>query len=222
MKIIFVRHPETEANVNKLIYGRTDSAYSEKGKASIAGVVKELSDMNIDAIYTSPLRRAFDLALAISNGNGKELGVIEDDRLMEMHFGLFENKTNEEAREIYGDGYDEFWHDFSGFQVPEGESMGQVKDRVTDFLKEITEADSLKESFEELMKEDPGKAINLHDSEGKTVVVVSHAIVIRGALSFLLDFPLQDIWHIDVKPASLIEVSYHGGFGILTSVRPAK
>lgn len=220
MKIVFVRHPETEANVKKLIYGRTDSAYSEKGRASIAGVVKEFTNTNIDEIYASPLRRAFDLADAISKGNNGHPEVIKDDRLMEMHFGLFENKTNEEAREIYGKGYDEFWHDFASFEVPEGESMGQVKTRVIDFLKEITDVDSLKESFEDLMKEDPGKAVDLHDKEGKTIVVVAHALVIRGALSFLLDIPLKDIWHIDVKPASVIEVSYHGGFGILTRIKP--
>lgn len=220
MRIIFVRHPETEANVKKLLYGRTDSAYSEKGNASIAGVVKEFSEMSIDAIYASPLRRAFDLAQAISEGNNCQLEVIKDDRLMEMHFGLFENKTNEEAREIFGDGYDDFWHNFVNFQVPEGESMGQVKTRVTSFLNEVTEAGKMKQSFEDLMKEDPGKAIDLHDRGGKIIVVVAHALVIRGALSLLLDIPLKDIWHIDVKPASIIEVSYHGGFGILTKIRP--
>lgn len=217
MKFIFVRHPETEANVNRIIYGRTDSAYSEKGRASIAKVVEEFSNIKIDAIYSSPLTRAATLAEAIAKGHG--LGVIKDDRLQEMHFGLFENKTSEEASEIYGEGYDKFWHNFANFEVPEGESMQQVKDRTVDFLKEIFPSDPAEGSFDEIMKEDPKKAVDLHDSNDKTIVVVAHSIVIRGALSYMLNIPLEAIWHIDVKPASRTEVSYHAGFGVLTGLR---
>jgi alpha-ribazole phosphatase len=197
MKIILIRHPETVANAKRLIYGRSDSNYTERGRASIHKVCKEMSGINIDAIYSSPLRRAYDLAKAIAKSHEKisdEDAVITDARLEEMYFGLFENKTNEEAREIYGKGYERFEYDFPNFQMPEGESMRQVKHRTVEFLKEM-----------------------LSDaSEKATYVVVAHAIVIRGALSFFLKIPLEKIWHIDVKPASLIEVSYKDDMGILT------
>lgn len=222
MKIILVRHPETEANAKRIIYGRSDSPYSEKGKASVDRVAKELADVKIDEIYSSPLPRAANLAKAIAEGHNKGLSksdIIKDDRIKEMYFGQFENKTNEEAREIYGDGYDRFWHDFVNFQVPGGENFHQVKDRTVDFLKEIIPMNMPKESFEELMKEDPGKALNLHDRDSKTILIVAHSIVIRGALSFLLDVSLEWIWHVDVKPASIIEISYHRGFGILTGIQ---
>lgn len=222
MKIMFVRHPETQANVNRIIYGRTDSPYSDKGKASVGRVAEELAEVEIDEIYSSPLPRAANLAKAIAQGHRKGLNesdIVMDDRIREMYFGLFENKTNEEAREIYGDGYDKFWHDFVNFQVPEGENLHQVRDRTVDFLKEIVPMDLPGESFEELMKEDPAKAVNLHDRNDKTILIVAHSIVIRGALSFLLDISLEWIWHIDVKPASIIEISYHRGFGVLSGIR---
>ena len=217
MKIIFLRHPETMANVNRLIYGWTESPYSEKGKASVGRVVELLKDEKIDEIYSSPLLRAYDLAKAVGNNHGLE--VHTDDRLKEIHFGAFENKTIEEAEAMYGEGFKRFWHDFSNFQPPEGENMTQVKTRVVDFFKEKLFMNHNGEDFEEMMKEDPGKAVTLHDLEDKTVLVVAHSITIRSALSFMLDVPLEWVWHIDVKPASLIELAYHGGFGILTGIK---
>lgn len=66
MKLIFIRHPETEANVKRLIYGKTESEYSDRGRASVNAVVEQLSNKKIDAIYSSPRKRAADLAEAIA------------------------------------------------------------------------------------------------------------------------------------------------------------
>ncbi len=217
MKVIFIRHPETEANVKKLIYGRTESGYSEKGKASVGTVVEQLSDTKIDAIYSSPLRRAADLAEAIAEVHGLE--VTMEDRLQEMHFGIFENKTSEEAREIYGEGFDDFWYDFVNFQVPEGENLGQVRNRAVEFLQELLAPEASGESFADLMKKDPAKAVALQYEENRTVAVVAHSLVIRGALSWILNIPLEEIWRIDVKPAAIVEVTYRRGFGFLTGLR---
>lgn len=218
MNIIFLRHPETMANVNRLIYGWTESPYSEKGAASVGRVVELLKDEKIDQIYSSPLKRAHDLALAV--GGDHNLEVVTDDRLREMHFGAFENKTVEEAKAMYqGDDFNRFWYDFSNFDAPEGENMGQVRDRVVDFFNQELGLDQGAEDFETMMKEDPGKAVTLHDLEKKTVLIVAHSITIRSALSHMLDVPLDWVWHIDVKPASLIEIAYHGGFGILTGIK---
>ncbi len=222
MRLIFVRHPETEANVKRLIYGRTDSAYSEKGEASVEKVVNHMADKHIDAIYSSPLRRAAFLAEAIAENHSdgsRKLEVIKDDRLQEMHFGIFENKTNKEAEELYGEGYDQFWHDFANFDVPEGENLGQVKERVVDFLNCICANGTTKKSLRELMKEDPEKVLEQQHKKSRTVIIVAHALVIKSALSFLLNMPLDKIWHIDIQPAAIVQVSYHNGFGVLTELR---
>lgn len=221
MIFYFVRHPETEANVNRLIYGKTDSAYSERGRDSVELVVKQLSELKIDKIFSSPLRRAAFLADAIASSHqkeGKDLNVILDPRLEEMNFGLFENKTDEEARAIYGQGFDKFWFDFANFQVPEGENLGQVRDRTVDFIKEIAASVLTEKTFEEIFKEDPKKIIDQDNYNGEIIVIVAHSLVIKSALSFLLNLPLENLWHIDVQPAGIVEVSYYNGFGILTGL----
>ena len=222
VKLILIRHPETEANAKRLIYGRTESEYTEKGRASVATVVEQLSQVDIHMIYSSPLKRALDLAKAIAESHSSDSRKIEvnvDERLQEMHFGIFENKTNEQARELYGDGFDHFLHDFANFVVPEGESLSQVRDRAVDFLKELLASELPEEPFEEMVKRDPIKAIERWDEEGKTVVIVAHSLVIRGALSWLLNIPLNEMWRFEIKPASIVEVSYRGGYGFLSGLR---
>jgi broad specificity phosphatase PhoE len=43
--------------------------------------------------------------------------------------------------------------------------------------------------------------------------------VIRGALSWLLNIPLNEMWRFEIKPASIVEVSYRGGYGFLSGLR---
>ena len=66
MRLIMIRHPKTEANERKLVYGWTDALYSEAGKATIPWIVEKLHDVKVDRIYTSPLTRTRLLAEAIA------------------------------------------------------------------------------------------------------------------------------------------------------------
>jgi len=56
MKLILVRHPETEANYHKLYIGQTESQYTDKGKAQVEKILNEI-DYTVDVIYTSPMSR---------------------------------------------------------------------------------------------------------------------------------------------------------------------
>lgn len=221
--MIFIRHPETEANVRKVIYGRTDSWYSPKGEASVALVTELLSEVPIDRIYASPLKRAAFLAeqiTALHNTRRKEnlLKVVYDDRLIEMDFGIFENKSNQEAKELYGEGYEQLWQDLANFEIPEGENLTQVKERVVDFLKEICALEPAGRPLAEKLKEDPIGALEPSKTKEITLVIVAHSLVIRSALSWFLNISIEDIWHIDIKPAGMVEILYRNGYAMLTKL----
>jgi alpha-ribazole phosphatase len=223
MKLIFIRHPETEANVRKVIYGRTDSWYSPKGEASVALVTERLRDLEIDRIYASPLKRAAFLAEEITvdhnrRREGEPLKVAHDDRLIEMNFGIFENKSNQEAKELYGEGFEKLWQDFLNFKIPGGENLTQVRDRVVDFLKEICAQEPVGRSLAEELKEDPIGALEPAKTTEITLVIVAHSLVIRSALSWFLNISLEDIWHIDIKPAGMVEILYRNGYAMLTKL----
>ena len=136
IKLIFIRHPETEANAQRLVYGRTESEYTPRGIESIAWVLDQLSDRGIDRIYASPLKRAALLAGEILRVTASHRCGF-DDRLMEMNFGKFENRTIEEIKELFGEDLLRFRKDYVDFRVPKGESFSEVQDRVIEFIGEL-------------------------------------------------------------------------------------
>lgn len=213
MRLIMIRHPKTEANEQKLVYGWTDALYSEAGKATIPGIVNELHDVNIDRIYTSPLTRTRLLAEAIAAdhaagaGDGAHSGpaapeITIDDRIIEMNFGKFENKTTEELEKEYPEEFRTYRENFNDAVVPGGESYRQVAERTVEFLKEIYQRhEAERTDFEQ------------------TIVVVSHSLVIHAAIGHLLGMSLDDVWHIKVEPGSMIDFDWRYEYAMLQGLK---
>src|SRR5688500_12019612 len=93
LNVYFLRHGQTAYNADNNRYcGRTDIPLTEKGIAQAELVQQQLKDISFDAVYSSPLQRAYRTA-KIASG---EKDVIKDDRLIEADFGGWEGKTKEE------------------------------------------------------------------------------------------------------------------------------
>lgn len=207
MKLILVRHPETVANTQNIIYGRIDSHYSERGFKTAEWDVKMLREKKIDRVYTSPLWRASWLANEIAKDHNLSEPVA-DDRLMELNFGKFEGLTNAEAHEMYGDGFEKFWSDLAHFRAPEGESWLDVQARVIAFLEdllapEIEQQKANGKGWTPLTMNRPREASN------DTVCIVAHALVIRSAIAWFLGFEdLNDGWSIDLRTGGIAEIVF--------------
>lgn len=191
MRLILIRHPESAANVKKLVYGHTDWGYSEKGQQSVRIVSEFVVNHLIESIkkdevkiYTSPLKRASDLAHHIAEALAVPVEV--EPSLIEMNVGIFENLNLEGVTDQYHAEWESYLQDFENYRIPEGESFRMVYDRVSMF------ADRIK------------------DGEG-TAIVVCHAMVIRGILMHLLDLDFNGIWQFNILPASITELEYRNG-----------
>lgn len=96
MRILIIRHGESEADILNVHEGRADFCLTEKGKAQARAMAEYVkTQYSIDRIYASPLKRAFQTASYLS----KEASVpiaIEDD-LMEFNNGLLAGLSFEEA-----------------------------------------------------------------------------------------------------------------------------
>jgi broad specificity phosphatase PhoE len=93
LNVYFLRHGETPWNAAGNRYcGRTDVPLTEKGLGQAALVREQLKDISFEAVYSSPLQRAWHTA-RIAGGDRE---VIPDDRLTEADFGTWEGKTREE------------------------------------------------------------------------------------------------------------------------------
>ena len=152
MKLITVRHGRTKSNDSGLTQGWMDIELDDEGISQAGKVALRLKDEKIDAIFSSDLKRASRTAEEIAKHHDCDL--ILEKRVREQKKGKYEN----------GPGL-KMWDDMkaSGEDlldwVPEdGESMGEVKGRIMDFLSEIEKK-----------------------YKGKTVLIVSHA----GTLSIV-------------------------------------
>ncbi|MDI9461729.1 MAG: histidine phosphatase family protein, partial [Bacillota bacterium] len=56
--IYLTRHASTELNARKIMQGVIDTELSEAGRREAALLAAKLAEMNLDAIYTSDLKRA--------------------------------------------------------------------------------------------------------------------------------------------------------------------
>jgi broad specificity phosphatase PhoE len=93
LNVYFLRHGQTPYNADSNRYcGRTDAPLTEKGIRQAMEVRDQLKNISLDAVYASPLQRAYDTAKIA--GGGRE--VRQDDRLIEVDFGAWEGRTREE------------------------------------------------------------------------------------------------------------------------------
>lgn len=194
MRIIMIRHPETIANENRIIYGTTDYEYSKNGNIMFQQVLDNFVQENIKlaTIYSSPRGRANKLANEIARLS--ESQVIIDELIREMEFGIFENLNPEDAKTKYPESFGKFMEGYTEFKIPEGESFTEVFERAKKFFAEII-------------------------SLNQDCIVVSHGMFIKASISFLLDLKLEESWHFNIKPGAMLDINYENNYGSLTELK---
>ena len=124
----FVRHGQTDWNVEHRIQGRVDIPLNETGRQQAVEMREKLKDIQFDVIFTSPLVRAKETAEIITEAHVGTPLVIADE-LAERNFGEFEGKDNN------GDYYGLWQHDNT--DTPGGETPKDLESRVFPFLDRI-------------------------------------------------------------------------------------
>jgi len=164
MKIILVRHGETEFNVLKIKQGSSDSKLTDKGIAQAKRLGEHFQNEKLARIYVSDLGRA----LATLNEIKKHHPNVEiriDKRLRERNSGKYEMRpTSEYAEAINNADVPKYF-----FKAGGGESDNDVAIRVLQF-------------FDELYRK---------EKEG-TIMVITHGGFIASALIALLRAPHED------------------------------
>lgn len=192
-KIILVRHCEAEGNTNGVFQGRTDSDISGNSAQQLELVSLRLRNEPIDAIYASPLIRAYKTAEAINQYH--HLPIETDARLTEIDVGDWEGRSWAEIERENSPAF-RMWEENPGtFQAPGGESMLNVRKRMWAAISEI--------------------AIN---NPGKLVCVASHGCAIRNFLCKALNKPIEEINDIgwcDNTGISVVEMDVAGHTKVL-------
>ncbi len=159
-RLLFIRHGETPANVNKVWHGQTDTPLSATGRQQVKSLGARFHRvMQPDVIYASPLQRARITAESIAQAQNMTVALEPD--LMEFHIGDWEDVSYARLHKELG-----FFDGLMGdehYRAPGGESRAEVTLRFTAAVEKIAVQHA-----------------------GENVVIVAHGMVISFALAHWL------------------------------------
>ncbi len=99
--IIFLRHAQAENNTKRILAGRTEGVpLTKTGVEQAERIAKYLKDVDISAIYSSPIERASTTAKIVADS--KSLNYELDDRLIEIEMGKFTRMNYDDMFAKYG------------------------------------------------------------------------------------------------------------------------
>ena len=176
--MVLVRHGETEWNRVERFRGRTDIELNGTGRRQARAAAQRLSDWQIGAIYSSPLKRALQTAQPIAEACGLGVAVLEG--IADVDYGAWAGLSGEEARVQYPDAYQTWVHTPLLARFPQGESLRQVQARSWSALEEISSA-----------------------HEGETILLVSHVVVNRVLICSALGLVEDAFWRIGQDNAAI-------------------
>jgi len=125
-----VRHGETDWNLTRRLQGHSDRPLNETGREQARGLVAELADEELEAVYSSDLLRAQETARIAAEARG--LNVTALPELRERHFGSWEGLTDEEIHE-------RFPEEVADGVLGDGESRDELDRRILRALSRIAD-----------------------------------------------------------------------------------
>lgn len=182
MKLIFIRHGQTDWNLQGKIQGSYDSNLNEAGINQAMKLSEVLLNLNysFSRIYTSPQKRALQTAKILSEYSNIDYFAIDD--LKEINMGEWEGLSWKEVEENYPVEYREWYLNRRYTKTPNGESYEDMLERVL-------------------------KAINKIISENTDdVVIVSHSAIIMGLQCYVTNTQFNDMLKFKTKNATITEI----------------
>lgn len=183
---LIIRHGYSKSNEHGYFTGQTDVQLSTLGIEQANQTARYLyENFKIDLLYSSPLQRAFNTALPISNLFNLPI-LIEND-LKEINGGDWEEKTPEQILELYKDDYTLWLNNIGIARCTTGECMEEVQFRASNALKKLAS-----------------------EHDGKTIAITTHAGVIRALQCLWQKLPLTEMKNIPwVENASVSIIIYN-------------
>lgn len=183
IRLLLVRHGETEENAAGIVQGHLPGKLTERGRRQAELLAARLAAESIDALYTSDLARAAHTAAAIVRAAPK-LHLQTDAALRERALGVYEGRHGQHY-------YDDFqasgrprWE----FKPAGGESIREVQARSDAFLKRV---------------------IPRHP--GQSVLFCTHGGIITTLLATLVDASLEEMLVHRFRNTSLTVVEVQNG-----------
>ena len=176
--VLLVRHGRTGSNINGFYMGWSNEDIDDVGYTQAHCLSSRLVSLPIASVYSSPLKRTYTTATIIAKPHDLELKVLDD--LIEIRLGDWEGLHMDEI----GQRWPELWQqsrvDPSEITMPNGESFKEVTERAVRAFETIVAA-----------------------NQGKQAVIVTHDVVIRVLVAYILGVPNSIYRRLEVNNVSL-------------------
>jgi broad specificity phosphatase PhoE/HD superfamily phosphohydrolase YqeK len=163
--IFLLRHGETQYNAEKRIQGQTQNVLNPNGKKQAQELKKFFDRIPIDAVYSSPLKRALQTASIVFPKHE----IRTDAGLREREYGILEGMKWEIARKKYPKELAEY-EKTRDLRVAGAESTEQVQERA-------------RKATQKIVKE----------NRGKRIAIVGHGFLNKALLAALLGWPKEKL-----------------------------
>lgn len=183
-KVYLVRHGKTEWNNHFRYQGATDVPLSDEGIEQARRVASRLSQLDVGAIISSPLKRAFATAQEIASRH-KGISVETNPLFTEVNFGEWEGLTVPEIKAHSGEEIFYKWRrNELHVRVPGGEEPDAVYERAECAARE------------------------LFARPCDNIVVVGHGALFRALMLPLVGAPRSDIfWKARIDNCSITSLN---------------
>ncbi len=222
MKLVLVRHGESEWNRLNLFTGWTDVELSDKGRQEAAegGRLLLAEGYDFDLCYTSYLKRAIHTLNHILQEMDREwLPVIKSWKLNERHYGALQGLNKAETAEKYGEEQVLVWR--RSFDVPPPElEPGDERNPATQApyraedkaLMPLTESLAITIErawpyFEEVIKPDM--------QAGKRVLIAAHGNSLRALVKKFDGISDEDIVSLNIPTGVPLVYEFDDNFKVL-------
>jgi len=186
--VILARHGQTAWNAAEVFRGQIDIELDETGLKQAVLLAEYLGQRKLEAVYSSPLKRAQQTAEAIARYHGLDVQI--DPGLNDMDFGEWQGLSVQDVRTRFSELLEMWMSDPHRIRMPSGESLDDVRQRAFTLVNRV---------------------VNKH--EGKVIVLVSHRVVNKVLICALLGMDDSHFWNIRLDTCGITTFELdHGQF----------
>lgn len=222
MKLVLVRHGESEWNKLNLFTGWTDVDLSEKGneEAKAAGLLLKNEGYDFDICYTSYLKRAIHTLNHILDGMDRNwLPVVKTWKLNERHYGALQGLNKSETAEKYGEDQVKIWRRSFDVKPPALEPEDERNPASQDIYRSVDPAElPLTESLETTIE----RVVPYFEStikkdmlDGKRVIIAAHGNSLRALVKYFENISKEDIIGVNIPTGVPLVYEFDDDFKVI-------
>lgn len=203
MKLVLVRHGESQWNLENRFTGWTDVDLTQKGieEAKKGGQTLKEGGFIFDAAYTSYQKRAIKtLNYILEEIDQLYLPVYKTWRLNERHYGALQGLNKAETAKKYGDEQVHIWRrsfDVAPPKLEDGDERLAENDIRYANMGDLPRGESLKDTIARVL---PywNETISKDIQNGKNVIIAAHGNSLRALIKYLLNISDKDILDLNL------------------------